>query len=300
MSDANYVSREELMNDSDELVGYRPGADANSFRPPLVEGEYEAGFTFATNDANKRWAKKTTKKGELKTYYMAELKAMTEGNPNEDHNGYEFSRFASTLVMRGGTTGVQAVLQALGVEQSELDMSRTHGAQIKLIEDNVDGGNNIATIIVNLEASYYDATWVNPETGEAEGKEYFRLRGWKRFPMAKDPEKEPEYSKSIVLADGSRHYPWVDLDISDLDAVTIVQPDSLPTGGNIQRCFGRNYISGLVTKGASTASSASSGVSARPTAPAAAAPAVVPTAAPATTTAAPRPASTARAVPARR
>lgn len=282
-----YASLAELEADQDELVGYRPGADANAFLPPLIHGDYEAVVVFDIADPAKRWKEDTTTKGELRKYLSTSVKITTDGNADAANDGREFTHYMNTLVRRGGTTGIQACMQGCGVLQADLDASKTRGAQALLCNRVLDGGNSAVTVEIDWEASHYDANWVNPETQETEGKEYFRLRGMDRFPRA--VEGEPEYDKALVSGE-TRYYPFIDLDITDVDAPFVVLPsEPQPVGRNIQRIFARNFVRRFITRTALSNTAASGSAPgprpvATPPAPAVNAPAAAPA------PAAPRPA----------
>jgi hypothetical protein len=274
-SKMQFLSLAQLESDADELVGFRPNVDANAFLPPIVHTEYEGLLRFDDEhqDPDKRWTEDTSRKGEPKKYFKTMLQFVTDGNADESVNGRDFAVFASTLVRRGGTTSAQAALQGCGVSSQEIAMNSTRGAQAKLINKYCDGGGTAVTVEIDWEASYFDTDWVNPETGEKEGKEYYRLRGMERFPVA--TEGEGEYEKSIAAVDGSkRYYPWIDLDITDMTednpVPLVVFPDVSAeklVGRNIKRCFVRNFMRRFKTRtviGAVSAGAGAGGVSERP------------------------------------
>lgn len=285
-----YVSLAELENDTDELPGFRPNVDANEFAPPLPHALYLVDIRFEAEDANKRWVPDVSTKGEPKKFNKTNLIITTAGNEDDAVNGRETKHYCSTLVRRGGTTGVQAVLQGIGATVEEIDVNKTRGGQCMLLNGYIDSGKGQAEAEFDWEASHFDADWVNEDTGEKEGKEYFRLRGMERFPIA--AEGEAEFDKSIphVEKEGVRYYPWVDLDITginnDPSEVFVVLPSepSVP-GRNVQRCFVRNVLRRFKTRtvmGAAASVGVSGGtVAARPAGAPAAASARGPVATPA-------------------
>lgn len=271
-----YLSLADLEQDNDELVGFRPNVDANEFLPPVPHSEYEGLLRFSDEHQHpdKRYVPDTTTRGEPKKYNKTTLQFVTDGNADETANGREFAFFASTLVRKGGTTSIQAALQGVGALQSEIDTHKTRGGQCLLLNKYCEGAGSAATGEIDWEASYFDTEYTNAETGEKEGKEYYRLRGMERFPVA--AEGDGEYAKSIASIDGDkRYYPWVDLDITDLSAeneVPVVVLPSVPaeqlTGRNIKRCFVRNFLRRFKTRtviaaSAAAGAGASSGVAAR-------------------------------------
>lgn len=266
-----YASLADLENDQDELPGLRPNVDANEFAPPLPHGLFEAVLSFENEEVNHRWIPSNTTKGVPVKYQKTTLILTTEGNAEEAFNGRTYSHYPNTLVRKNGTTGVLAVLQGIGVSVQELAVNSTRGAQALLLTRYIDSGQASVSVELDWEASFYDAEWQDPETGEAVGKEYYRLRGMSHFFPA--VEGEPEYERSIPTVDGKkRFYPWIDLDMSDKDAILLVLPSTPPeqnAGRDIRRCFVRSYIRKFVTRTDLKAGSAGGGtgaVSARPVA----------------------------------
>jgi hypothetical protein len=278
-SKVNYLSLAQLEQDSDEIVGLRSNVDANSFLPPLVHGDYEGMLRFDDDhaDPDKRWLEDVSQRGEPKKYNKTQLLFVTDGNADELANGREFTAFCSTLLRKGGTTSAQAALQGVGASVQEIDSNKTRNGQCLLVNKYMEGPGSPATAEIDWETSLFDAEYQDPETGEKVGKEFYRIRGMERFPQA--TEGEGEFEKSIPSADGKkRFYPWVDLDVTDMNDTTppVVVLPSTPqeqlTGRNIRRCFARNFLRRFLTRtdlsgaGGAAKRGGSSAVAARPVA----------------------------------
>jgi hypothetical protein len=191
MPDIEYLSLANLDSFTEELVGFDPKADANALPKPFPAGEYVVTVTHLEEDPTKIWERKITERGQvyLNTSVIVEI-ADNPHNPKELVGQRRTVRNVMTLVMQNtGTTGVQALLQALGRGKDLENTPQTHANQAKLL----------SAALASKPICVWDTDWearvYNKSTNETE----FELRGMKRFPP--DPTKPGEYLPETVYRD---------------------------------------------------------------------------------------------------
>ena len=210
-----FISLADVGDYEEEVIeGYHGERDANAGRGPLPHDIYQMRVCYASrtvpdgSGGNTEipagvWEKRLApSNGSL--YYATSIKITSEGNKDGSHDGYERTENLMTLVSKGGTTGVQALLQALGIDTITLN---SHQAQIRassvLAGDGVLLGEE-----VDWEARLFDKEQpVKDKNGQAvpdgsggykKGVEVWRLRGMKNFPKNEDGS----YRHEVNLDDG--------------------------------------------------------------------------------------------------
>lgn len=185
-SEPEFVSLLDLEQDTNEILGFNPAADANALIPPVPQGEYPVILTFMEQDAEKRWKPAIWGSGtanEQKVYYA--VLTATVYNSGE-FDGRQVRHQVSTFTTsRMETNSIQAVIQGIGA--GEKIVSNSRGALCVLLNQLLEGNGAAGIAELDWEAN----EMLDDETAaayKAKGKKPFKLQGMKRFP--KDPTKE--------------------------------------------------------------------------------------------------------------
>jgi hypothetical protein len=191
------------------IENFNGAVDANASRGPLPHDNYLMLIEFSDTDMAgepldpaRPFMNRLSDKSGL--YFMAYLKITSAGNAKAEHDGYTRIDRITTLCNRT-TTGVQAVLQALGVDTIALG---SHKAQALALIREIGGRQVPIGEEIDWEARLWDkeAPRVDKDKkpvfkadGTQEmGMEVYRLRGMKNFP--KNPDGT--YRHGINLDDG--------------------------------------------------------------------------------------------------
>ena len=195
--DKEFVSMLNVEEDTSELLGFNPEADANASIPPFPAGKYFANFSFTEEDPEKRWVKAIWGKGaNEQTVYYTSITATLYGTPNGDYDGRQVrDGLISTFVSKhNGTCSVQGLLQCIGVEIPP--STKTRSQLLKLFNDSVAAGAS-GQIETDWEAQE-KLTEEEREALKAAGKKPFRIQGMKRFSADAEGNYIPVYNYNGV------------------------------------------------------------------------------------------------------
>ena len=185
MADDNFVSMLDLEQDTQELMGFNPEADANAMLPPIPAMRASVVVRFTAEEPEKRWQVGVWGKDEQKTYF-ASVTATLYGAGEFD--GRTVRANVSTYVSRE-TCSVQGLLQALGM-QDRLRVSKSRSALVTLLNEALAGDGAACECELDWEANE-QTTEEQREVLKKEGKKPYRLQGMKRFPV--DPTDNTKF-----------------------------------------------------------------------------------------------------------
>lgn len=196
-----------LEQDTEEILGFNPDADANALLPPVPAGTYYAKFHFTNPNEdvevetsqgkelqNKRWATrlwgKTPAQKVLVTNITSEL-YNTDGGVFDGRTIRD--GLVSTMIQQQtGTCRMQGVIQAVtGVFPPSC---KTRPQFFQLLTETIgEDGAATGQVEVEWEASE-TLTEEERDALKAAGRKSFRVRGMKNFPVDKDGNHIPEVS----------------------------------------------------------------------------------------------------------
>lgn len=197
MAELEYVSLLNLNDDTEELLGYNPEADANASIPPFPAGTYPVIVSFMELEPEKIWRKKIAKDGQV--MLMASLTLELYGTPAGAYDGRKVNHLVTTYTSQyGGTNAVQAVLQGLGLAEQVRAIGKQRGPLVNALTEALMAGNATAEGVFDWEARYSveepaeSGTWV----------EKFKKTGMQRFKKLDDGTYDPmaDYQGIGVMA----------------------------------------------------------------------------------------------------
>jgi len=185
-----------LQEDTDEIMGLNPEADANALLPPVPAGEYLARLTFTNPDEdfknaegnieNKRWGTRTWGAKQPQKVLVTSITATLYNTEGGLYDGRQVrDGLVSTMIQnQTGTCRMQGVIQCV---QGVFPPTCKTRPQFYQLMNEVIGENGDATgwVVIDWEASESLTEEERDKLKEA-GKKPFRVRGMKNFPQAKD------------------------------------------------------------------------------------------------------------------
>jgi hypothetical protein len=185
---ANVISMLDLENDTEDIAGYNPEADANAAIPPFPAGEYSFTATFKTEVPEERYLSGVWGKKEQKVIYTDVILTLYN-TPGGEYDGRMCRTMVSTFTGdRSGTNSMQGFLQCCG-KAAELLTATSRKALVYLLEETVNEGAS-GKALFDWEASEQ----LNEDEREKmkdEGKKPWRILGMTKFPEEKDDKGKP-------------------------------------------------------------------------------------------------------------
>lgn len=195
-----YISFMDVENDTEELMGYNPEADANASLPPIPAGKYGVLVSFESEDPEKRWQQgvwpKSKPELQQKVVYT-NLNVKLYNTGDEKIEGRTVREMVSSFIMRG-TCSIQGVLQALGY-QEQLKTHKTRGQLAALLNEALSTGEAYSEVEIEWEANE-QLTDEERDALTKAGKREWRVQGMKRhFKQGEDGEYIPEIEHNGVM-----------------------------------------------------------------------------------------------------
>jgi hypothetical protein len=187
-----YLSLAELEEmEGEVLENFNPEADANALPPPIQPGKYLVKVKHQVEEQEKFWESKKTGKDAKNPgvpYFSTSLWCEiveNPANPKEYHGRRIPVNNVMTLVMNDGTTGAQAVIQALGKGHELANGPQTANRQCVMLSRLLMGEP-----LIGAEVDW-EASWYSKEKAE---DLHDRVRGAKKFKKGEDGKYIPEMS----------------------------------------------------------------------------------------------------------
>jgi len=177
-----FLSLTELEGMEDEVLeGFNPEADANALPPPVQPGTYLVKLRHMQEDESMYWESKKTRLGSKmpnKPYFTTTLIGEVLDNPVNHADAVGRSLIINnvmTLVQPRGTSGVQAVLQALGKGPELMNGLQTASRHARLLSQAL-AEEPMVGVVWDWEADWY-----------VDGEDlHERKRGAKHFTKGED------------------------------------------------------------------------------------------------------------------
>ena len=186
---ANVISMLDLENDTEDIAGYNPEADANAAIPPFPAGEYNFTAAFKTEVPEQRYLAGVWGKKEQKVIYT-DVVLTLYNTPGGEFDGRQCRTMVSTFTGdRSGTNSMQGFLQACGKADALLT-AKSRKALIYLLEETVNAGEASGAALFEWEATE-QTTEEEREKLKDEGKKPWRIVGMAKFPPELDAKGKP-------------------------------------------------------------------------------------------------------------